>query len=102
MEDYLRRFTLGARTQSMAWLDCGSGSGSGSGADGLEREWEPGPEGAQERDAVPFRVAQGSRPSGKRPGRVADVGRGGLPSAAAVVGVAGRRGPLRRLRTGRG
>ena len=58
MEDYLRQFTLGARTQSMAWLDCGSG------ADGLEREWELGPDGAhglsaQERDAVRFRVAQG-------------------------------------------
>ena len=58
MEDYLRRFTLGARTQSMAWLDCGSG------ADGLAREWELGPDGAhglsaQERDAVRFRVAQG-------------------------------------------
>jgi predicted metal-dependent peptidase len=58
MEDYLRQFTLGARTQDMAWLDCGSG------ADGLEREWELGPDGAhglsaQERDAVRFRVAQG-------------------------------------------
>ncbi|MEV0209191.1 VWA-like domain-containing protein [Streptomyces sp. NPDC050788] len=60
MEDYLRQFTLGARTQSMAWLDCGSG------ADGLEREWEFGPDGAhgltaQERDAVRFRVAEGLR-----------------------------------------
>ncbi|WP_328629238.1 VWA-like domain-containing protein [Streptomyces sp. NBC_00353] len=58
MEDYLRQFRLGPRTQSMAWLDCGSG------ADGLEREWELGPDGAhglseQERDAVRFRVAQG-------------------------------------------
>jgi predicted metal-dependent peptidase len=58
MEDYLRQFALGARTQDMAWLDCGSG------ADGLEREWELGPDGAhglsaQERDAVRFRVAQG-------------------------------------------
>ncbi|MGW1751341.1 vWA domain-containing protein [Streptomyces sp. NPDC002092] len=58
MEDYLRQFTLGARTQSMAWLDCGSG------ADGLAREWELGPDGAhglsaQEQDAVRFRVAEG-------------------------------------------
>ncbi|MGW3037832.1 vWA domain-containing protein [Streptomyces sp. NPDC001178] len=58
MEDYLRQFTLGARTQSLAWLDCGSG------ADGLAREWELGPDGAhglsaQEQDAVRFRVAQG-------------------------------------------
>ena len=42
----------------LAWLDCGSG------ADGLDREWELGPDGAhglsaQERDAVRFRVAQG-------------------------------------------
>ncbi|MET9587326.1 VWA-like domain-containing protein [Streptomyces sp. NPDC006539] len=58
MEDYLRQFRLGPRTQSMAWLDCGGG------ADGLAREWELGPDGAyglseQERDAVRFRVAQG-------------------------------------------
>ncbi|MFF1872571.1 VWA-like domain-containing protein [Streptomyces sp. CB03911] len=58
MEDYLRRFRLGPMTQSLVWLDCGSG------ADGLERDWDLGPEGAhglgeQERDAVRFRVAQG-------------------------------------------
>lgn len=58
MEDYLRRFRLGPHTQDLAWLDCGSG------ADGLEREWDLGPDGAhglsaQERDAVRFRVAQG-------------------------------------------
>lgn len=58
MEDYLRRFRLGPHTQDFAWLDCGSG------ADGLEREWDLGPDGAhglsaQERDAVRFRVAQG-------------------------------------------
>ncbi|MGK4584956.1 vWA domain-containing protein [Kitasatospora sp. HPMI-4] len=58
MEDYLRWFQLGPRTQSLAWLDCGSG------ADGLEREWDLGADGAhglseQERDAVRFRVAQG-------------------------------------------
>ncbi|MFD9498061.1 VWA-like domain-containing protein [Streptomyces sp. NPDC060035] len=58
MEDYLRRFRLGPYTEGLAWLDCGSG------ADGLEREWDLGPDGAyglsaQERDAVRFRVAQG-------------------------------------------
>lgn len=58
MEDYLRLFGLGPRTQDLAWLDCGSG------ADGLDREWDLGPDGAhglseQERDAVRFRVAQG-------------------------------------------
>ncbi|MFH8769879.1 VWA-like domain-containing protein [Streptomyces sp. NPDC017958] len=58
MEDYLRLFRLGPRHQALAWLDCGSG------ADGLEREWDLGPDGAhglseQERDAVRFRVAQG-------------------------------------------
>ncbi|GAB3136720.1 VWA-like domain-containing protein [Micromonospora sonneratiae] len=58
MEDYLRMFRLGPRTQHLAWLDCGSG------ADGLERDWDLGPDGAhglseQERDAVRFRVAQG-------------------------------------------
>ncbi|MEV6654061.1 VWA-like domain-containing protein [Streptomyces sp. NPDC051219] len=58
MEDYLRQFRLGPRTQNLAWLDCGSG------ADGLERDWDLGPDGAhglsaQERDAVRFRVAQG-------------------------------------------
>lgn len=58
MEDYLRQFRLGPHTDGFAWLDCGSG------ADGLEREWDLGPDGAhglseQERDAVRFRVAQG-------------------------------------------
>ncbi|MFF1410813.1 VWA-like domain-containing protein [Streptomyces sp. NPDC058289] len=58
MEEYLMQFGLGPHTQHMAWLDCGSG------ADGLEREWDLGADGAdglseQERDAVRFRVAQG-------------------------------------------
>ncbi|SDW41162.1 Predicted metal-dependent peptidase [Amycolatopsis xylanica] len=58
MEDYLRRFRLGSSTAEFAWLDCGSG------ADGLERDWDLGADGAhglsdQERDAVRFRVAQG-------------------------------------------
>lgn len=58
MEDYLRQFRLGPHTNGFAWLDCGSG------ADGLERDWDLGADGAyglseQERDAVRFRVAQG-------------------------------------------
>ncbi|WP_053686440.1 DUF2201 family putative metallopeptidase [Streptomyces sp. IGB124] len=58
MEDYLRQFGLGPLTQGLVWLDCGSG------ADGMEREWDLGPDGAdglgeQEQDAVRFRVAQG-------------------------------------------
>ena len=59
MEDYLRQFRLGPWLDDMAaWLDCGSG------ADGLDREWDLGPDGAhalseQEQDAVRFRVAQG-------------------------------------------
>ncbi|MGW0769929.1 vWA domain-containing protein [Streptomyces sp. NPDC002676] len=58
MEEYLRMFRLGGRLDRLAWLDCGSG------ADGLERPWDLGPDGAhglsdQERDAVRFRVAQG-------------------------------------------
>ncbi|ALG09886.1 DUF2201 family putative metallopeptidase [Kibdelosporangium phytohabitans] len=58
MEEYLREFRLGPCTDAFAWLDCGSG------ADGLDREWELGPDGAhglsdEERDTVRFRVAQG-------------------------------------------
>lgn len=65
MEDYLRQFRLGPRTQELSWLDCGSG------ADGRERDWDLGPDGAhglsaQQRDAVRFRVAQGLN---GRPGR---------------------------------
>ncbi|MFG3026450.1 VWA-like domain-containing protein [Streptomyces sp. NPDC048254] len=71
MEDYLRRFRLGPLTQDLTWLDCGSG------ADGRDREWDLGPDGAhglseQERDGVRFRVAQaitgrpGSTPDGWR------------------------------------
>lgn len=56
MEDYLRQFRLGPRTDGLTWLDCGSG------ADGLSRDWELGPDGAnalsdQQRDAVRFQVA---------------------------------------------
>ncbi len=66
MEDYLRQFRLGPHTNGFAWLDCGSG------ADGLERDWDLGADGAhglsaQERDAVRFRVAQGIT---ARPGNV--------------------------------
>ncbi|MEU6313734.1 VWA-like domain-containing protein [Streptomyces sp. NPDC047014] len=58
MEDYVRGFRLGTLPPELAWLDCGSG------ADGLEREWDLGADGAdglspQEQDAVRFRVAQG-------------------------------------------
>ncbi|MFF4544831.1 VWA-like domain-containing protein [Streptomyces sp. NPDC001406] len=58
MEDYLRLFRLGPWLENLSWLDCGSG------ADGLDREWDLGPDGAhglseQERDGVRFRVAQG-------------------------------------------
>ncbi|WP_406196315.1 VWA-like domain-containing protein [Kitasatospora sp. NBC_01560] len=58
MEEYLRLFRLGPHTDALAWLDCGSG------ADGLDRPWDLGPDGAhglspQERDAVRFRVARG-------------------------------------------
>lgn len=58
MEEYLLQFRLGPYTNDFAWLDCGSG------ADGLERDWDLGPDGAyglspQERDVVRFRVAQG-------------------------------------------
>ncbi|WP_019927819.1 DUF2201 family putative metallopeptidase [Nocardia sp. BMG111209] len=58
MEDYLRQFRLGRHTQDAAWLDCGSG------ADGADRDWDLGPDGAdglteQDRDAVRFLVAQG-------------------------------------------
>ncbi|MGW5451199.1 vWA domain-containing protein [Nocardia sp. NPDC003979] len=71
MEEYLRQFRLGRLTEDMAWLDCGSG------ADGADRPWDLGPDGAdgldtQERDAVRFRVAQaiigrpGDAPAGWR------------------------------------
>ncbi|MEV4318196.1 VWA-like domain-containing protein [Actinocrispum sp. NPDC049592] len=58
MEEYLLQFRLGPYTNGFAWLDCGSG------ADGLDRDWDLGPDGAhgltaQERDAVRFRVAEG-------------------------------------------
>ncbi|MEU6868839.1 VWA-like domain-containing protein [Streptomyces sp. NPDC046876] len=58
MEEYVRRIRLEGNAAALAWLDCGSG------ADGLERDWDLGPDGAhglsrQEQDAVRFRVAQG-------------------------------------------
>ena len=66
MEDYLHQFRLGPHTNALSWLDCGSG------ADGLERDWDLGADGAhglseQERDAVRFRVAEGIT---ARPGSV--------------------------------
>jgi len=71
MEDYLQQLGLGPCTDRLAWLDCGSG------ADGLDRAWELGPEGAnalsdQQQEAVRFRVANsiighpGSAPRGWR------------------------------------
>jgi predicted metal-dependent peptidase len=69
MEDYLGLFRLGPAFDGLAWLDCGSG------ADGAERGWDLGPDGADglaphERDAVRFRVAEGIN------GRPGDVPRG--------------------------
>ncbi|MET8544465.1 VWA-like domain-containing protein [Kitasatospora sp. NPDC004799] len=65
MEEYLRRFRFDPAHLAAAWLECGSG------ADGLDRPWDLGPDGAhgltaQERDAVRFRVAEGIR---ARPGK---------------------------------
>ncbi|MFJ8629293.1 VWA-like domain-containing protein [Streptomyces sp. NPDC093568] len=58
MEEYLRTASLSGLVADLAWLDCGGG------ADGQERPWELGPDGAhgltrQQRDAVRFRVAEG-------------------------------------------
>ncbi|MEV5576900.1 VWA-like domain-containing protein [Spirillospora sp. NPDC052269] len=58
MEEYLRTTSFSKLTPDLAWLDCGSG------ADGQDRPWELGPDGAhglsrQQRDAVRFRVAEG-------------------------------------------
>ncbi|MGV2919074.1 vWA domain-containing protein [Streptomyces alfalfae] len=58
MEEYLRTASMSGLAAELAWLDCGSG------ADGHERPWELGPDGAhgltrQQRDAVRFRVAEG-------------------------------------------
>ncbi|MEU6105835.1 vWA domain-containing protein [Streptomyces flaveolus] len=58
MEEYLRTASMSGLASDLAWLDCGSG------ADGQERPWELGPDGAhglsrQQRDAVRFRVAEG-------------------------------------------
>lgn len=58
MEEYLRTASLSGLAADLAWLDCGSG------ADGQDRPWELGPDGAhglsrQQRDAIRFRVAEG-------------------------------------------
>ncbi|MEU2155760.1 VWA-like domain-containing protein [Streptomyces sp. NPDC019396] len=68
MEEYLRRSSMSGLVAELAWLDCGSG------ADGQERPWELGPDGAhgltkQQRDAVRFRVAEGIK---GRPGDAPD------------------------------
>ncbi|MFE0515486.1 hypothetical protein ACFW2E_37805, partial [Streptomyces sp. NPDC058964] len=87
MEDYLRKLRIDPRSLGAAWLDCGSG------ADGLEREWELGAEGAHglsplERDAVRFRVAGGlHRRAGGRPRAGGAGGRVALPPARAGRGV---------------
>ncbi|WP_030661895.1 VWA-like domain-containing protein [Streptomyces rimosus] len=58
MEEYLRTASMSGLSAELAWLDCGSG------ADGQDRSWELGPDGAhglsrQQRDAIRFRVAEG-------------------------------------------
>ncbi|MHA4773486.1 vWA domain-containing protein [Streptomyces sp. MSC1_001] len=68
MEEYLRRASMSGLATDLAWLDCGSG------ADGHDRPWELGPQGAhalsrQQRDAVRFRVAEGIK---GRPGDAPD------------------------------
>lgn len=57
MEEYVPQISLGSMSQAWTWLDCGSG------ADGLDRPWDLGPDGAHglsphERAAVRFRVTQ--------------------------------------------
>ncbi|MFD0560093.1 putative metal-dependent peptidase [Stackebrandtia endophytica] len=68
MEQYLNRASLSDLARDLAWLECGSG------ADGHQRPWELGPDGAngltrQQRDAVRFRVAEGIN---GRPGTAPD------------------------------
>ncbi|MFF4825345.1 VWA-like domain-containing protein [Streptomyces sp. NPDC001312] len=68
MEEYLRTASMSGLTADLAWLDCGGG------ADGQDRPWELGPDGAhglsrQQRDAVRFRVAEGIK---GRPGDAPD------------------------------
>ncbi|MFB7111635.1 VWA-like domain-containing protein [Streptomyces sp. NPDC056190] len=68
MEEYLRTASMSGLTADLAWLDCGGG------ADGQDRPWELGPDGAhglsrQQRDAVRFRVAEGIK---GRPGNAPD------------------------------
>ncbi|MDI6097323.1 VWA-like domain-containing protein [Actinoplanes sp. NEAU-A12] len=58
MEEYLPQISIRRYSRHLIWLDCGSG------ADGLDRAWELGPDGAhgldeQERALVRHRVAQG-------------------------------------------
>ena len=58
MEEYLGRISLGPYSRDLTWLDCGGG------ADGLDRPWELGADGAdglseEERALVRYRVAQG-------------------------------------------
>ncbi|MFE9850593.1 VWA-like domain-containing protein [Streptomyces sp. NPDC005576] len=58
MEEYLRQSSMSGLAADLAWLDCGSG------ADGHDRPWELGADGARklsnhQRDAIRFRVAEG-------------------------------------------
>lgn len=58
MEEYLPMISVGPRLDRMMWLDCGGG------ADGADRPWELGPDGAhalnpEEQALVRYRVAQG-------------------------------------------
>lgn len=69
MEEYLRTASMSGLAAELAWLDCGSG------ADGHDRSWELGADGAngltrQQRDAVRFRVAEGIKggPATRRKG----------------------------------
>jgi predicted metal-dependent peptidase len=66
MEEYLREIALGLYTRQLIWLDCGGG------ADGRDRPWELGPDGAlgldeQERALIRYRVAQGIVGRGSAP-----------------------------------
>jgi len=68
MEEYLRTASMSGLAADLAWLDCGSG------ADGQDRPWELGPDGAhgltrQQQDAVRLRIAEGIK---GRPGNAPD------------------------------
>ncbi|MEV4275205.1 vWA domain-containing protein [Actinoplanes xinjiangensis] len=67
MEEYLPMIAMGVYSRQLVWLDCGGG------ADGSDRPWELGPDGAhgldeQTRALVRYRVAQGLIGRGDAPG----------------------------------